>query len=418
MKHRVQFPLFLSTFLTPIPYLGLASVFGMKDLFVLFQRKNRFLNYLIANSVFLIFLVLFANLTNEVKLSYEEVKRLAVLVCSLTTGLYFIARVDIGNYDTRQRNRVILILSLGWLISSKVFWKLPSTLQYANYSWFKFAGASALILFALQIYMMSRFRDSVFVWILLGILLTSISILNDAKSIAIHMLILIFLRLGLTNEFRTRKGILNNVVHNRYRVVRTMIVTLIMVSTIIFMAQSGLLGLRAEALSGQYGNNLSGLLFRARPEFTFSLQILQNLPFLGYGTIADPYNHIRLEIVSSSTLTGQEQHFLLNRILLNGFNLHSWAFDLVARAGFLCFLPIFWYSIQLIRSIFSFELIAKYPGLTYISIVCLEDLFFSPYSWFVSIQIAFSFLGIYLTHSLSKPSDESGTIAKIKHHYD
>ena len=411
MKLRVQLPLFLSTFLTPIPYLGLASVFGLMDFFKSISRRDRYLRLLSGNCVFLVVLVLLANFVNEIELSYEEMKRLAVIVCSLTTGLYFIAKVNKSGNMPLQRNQVILLLSVGWLASSLVFWKLPVTAQYANYSWYKFAGASALILFLLQIFAISKVRDSVTAWIVLGISMSAISVLNNAKSFALLTMILMFLRLGLGNALISRVGSDDASVSRRFRLVRTIIVTTISISAIVFLARSGWLGTRLELLSVQYGRNFSESFFRARPEFTYSMQILQNLPFLGYGTVPDPFNHIQLELVTSSSLTFQEQHFLLNRILVDGFNLHSWTFDLVARAGFLCFIPIFLYAILLVKTIFSFDLISKYPGLSFICIVSLEDLFFSPYSWFVSIQIAFSFLAIYMNHLLKNSEPESREFA-------
>ncbi len=411
MKLRVQIPLFLSTFLTPIPYLGLASVFGLRDFFKSISKKDRHLRLLSGNCVFLVTLVLVANFVNEVELSYEEMKRLAVIVCSLTTGLYFIARVNFGVHSILQRNQVILLLSLGWLASSLVFWKLPVTTQYANYSWYKFAGASALILFLLQIFAISKVRDSITAWIILGISMSAISVLNNAKSFALLTLILMFLRLGLGNAVKLGAWSDTYSISRRFRLVRTIIVTTISISAIVFLARNGWFGTKLEQLSVQYGRNFSESLFRARPEFTYSMQILRNLPFLGYGTVPDPFNHIQLELVTSSSLTIQEQHFLLNRILVDGFNLHSWTFDLVVRAGFLCFIPIFLYAILLIRTIFSFDLISKYPGLSFICIVTLEDLFFSPYSWFVSIQIAFSFLAIYMNQLLKKSELETRELA-------
>ncbi len=413
MKIRVQIPLFFSTFLTPIPYLGLASVLGVRDFFRIVFSRGRFLHLLVGNCLFLIILVLLANLARDVTLSYEEMKRLAVIACSLTTGLYFISRVCIQGYSHLHRNQIILLLSLGWLVSSLVFWELPLTAQYANYSWYKFAGASALILSLLQLFAISKFHDSVSIWIILGLLLTFISILNGAKSFALLTLILMFLRVGLGNALRDRVVSYENFVSRRFRLFRTIIVTAVLVSAIIFLARGGFLGARLEQLSGQYGDDFFESFFRARPELTYSMQILKDLPFLGHGTVSDPFNHVNLQLVTSSSLTFQEQHFLLNRILVNGFNLHSWTFDLVARAGFLCFLPLAWYAFLLIRAIFSFELISNYPGLTFICIVCLEDLFFSPYSWFVSIQIAFSFLAIYMSHQFIAAEREARRIVTI-----
>jgi len=413
MKFRVKLSLFSSTFLTPIPYLGLASIFGLSDLARVVSRKSRFFYILIANCLFLVLLVLIANINNKVKLSYEEMKRLAVLVCSLTTGLYFIAKVNLKGSTSLQRNQAILILALGWLVSSKIFWELPSTSQYVNYSWYKFAGASAFILLSLQLIMVSRFRDSVFAWILLGIALSFISVLNGAKSFALLSLTVVLLRIGLTSELRSKMGLVQNLSFNRFRLFRTILLTVVILVLILFFARNGLLGGRVESLAGQYGSNLSDSFFRARPEFTYSLQILRSLPFFGYGTIADPFNHIHLQLVNSNFLTIQEQHFLLNRILVNGFNLHSWTFDLVARAGFLCFLPLAYYAILLFRSIFSFELISNYPGLTFICTISLVDLFFSPYSWFVSVQIAFSFLAIFLSQQMSKSRDTRRDIGQI-----
>jgi hypothetical protein len=188
--------------------------------------------------------------------------------------------------------------------------------------------------------------------------------------------------------------------------------TIFAMCLILFASRRGLLGVKVTHLVEQYGDNVFALLFRARPEFPFSIQILKQLPFFGFGTVSDPFNHVHLNIVYSSTLSFQEQHFLLNRILSSGFNLHSWCFDLVARAGFLSFIPILIYAAFLIRSIFSYNLISKYPGLTYICIVSLEDLFFSPYSWFVSIQIALSFVAIYLAKESAIPDHGSRIIVK------
>ena len=396
MSARAKILLFLSTFITPIPYLGMASVFGVRYLNVAAKRKNRIHLLIALNCSLVVGLILLSNQVNHVHLSYEEMKRLAALVCAFLSALYFIHSMKSPILTTLQQNSVLLFLALGWLACSRYFWKLPSSIQYQNYSWFKFAGASALIIVCIQLFLVSKYRNSISLWIMLGFSLAAYAVFNDAKSIAIHVLTLTFLRVGMLTEFTT--GIRGTIQHlpSRYRLIRTLSLTLLVIIALIRSSQRGFFGAKISSLAEQYGTGLFGAIVRGRPELPYSIQIVHQLPFLGFGTVSDPFNHLRLQLISSTVLTTQEQHFLINRILTLGFNLHSWAFDVVVRGGFLCFIPIILYAVFLVRSIFSYDLIRYHPGLTYICIVSLEDLFFSPFSWFVSIQIGLTFLAIYM----------------------
>ena len=94
----------------------------------------------------------------------------------------------------------------------------------------------------------------------------------------------------------------------------------------------GILGSRLKNFSTEYGGSLLSSLFRARAEFPVSMQIFGQMPFLGYGTVSDPLNHLRMNILVSDHLSFGEQGFFVLRLFGDGFDVHSWAFNLIFRA--------------------------------------------------------------------------------------
>ncbi len=385
----------------PIPYLGAATPLGLfyaLGIKFKFTKSQRFV--VLATSL-LVVLTFFANKQSSTPLSYEEMKRLAVLVCAASTSIFFYSALRTESSSLKFQNQSLLYLGLGQLLASRIFWELPDTLRYSNYSWYKFAGANALILVAIQLYMISRYANSNRVWIFLGICLTSYSLSQSAKSVAFFTMFIFLLRFSICRSPKLLEKFASNISLSRTRIVKIIGINVLFLLVIRWILGTGLLGERLATLVNQYGSGIVSSINNARPEFQYSLKILSQQPFMGYGTISNPLDNIDIQIDTSNILAFTEQRFLISRILNEGFNLHSWAFDLVVRAGFLCFIPILIYLFQLLKCLTSIDLIRSYPGLIYIVMVSVIDLFFSPYSWFVSSQIAFTFLAIYLRYMMN-----------------
>lgn len=400
MPIRKKLYLFLSSFLIPIPYLGATTVLGFIYSVVLKFKFSKYQMMVIGGSVFLLILTFVANQANSVALSYEEMKRLAVLVCAASTSIYFFCVLRAESSSLKLQNQTLFYLGLGQLLATRIFWDLPDTLQYSNYSWFKYAGANTLIFVAIQFYMISRFSSSMKIWILLGLVLTAYSLLQSAKTVAFVTLFIFLLRFSIYIKLKLVGGLINKVLIDRMNVFKIIVINASLLLVVRWLLGTGLLGDRTANLVNQYGIGFLSILNNGRPEFQYSLKILSQQPFLGYGTISNPLDKVYVNYDKNDFLSYAENRFLITRILSEGFNLHSWTFDLVVRAGFLCFVPIFFYFVQLVKCLMSIDLIRDYPGLVYMVAVSMIDLFLSPYSWFVSSQIAFTFLAIYLRHML------------------
>jgi hypothetical protein len=384
----------------PIPYLGATTALGFFYSLGLKLKFSKYQKMAIAGSIFLVALTFLANQASSVALSYEEMKRLAVLVCATSTSIFFFCVLRTESSTLKFQNQSLFYLGLGQLLATRIFWELPDTLQYSNYSWFKFAGANALILVVIQFYMISRYSSSIKIWIFLGLGLTAYAFSQSAKSIAFITLFIFLLRFSICRNPKLIVGIIKKVSKDRFKVARLIGVNVVLLLAVRWLLGTGLLGERPANLVNQYGSGVVSTLNNARPEFQYSLKILSQQPVLGYGTISNPLDKVYVNINTSDIQSFAEQRFLISRILGEGFNLHSWTFDLVVRGGFLCFIPIFIYFVQLVKCLVSIDLIRDYPGLVYMVVVSMIDLFFSPYSWFVSSQIAFTFIAIYLRHMI------------------
>ncbi len=123
MLFRRKIFLFFSTFIMPIPYLGAATPLGF--IYALgfkfkFSKSQRFV---VLGTSLLIVLTLFANKISSTSLSYEEMKRLAVLVCAASTSIFFYSALRTENSSLKFQNQSLLYLGLGQLLASRIFWE-------------------------------------------------------------------------------------------------------------------------------------------------------------------------------------------------------------------------------------------------------------------------------------------------------
>ena len=380
----------------PIPFLGFGAVIGV--FFALNIRGEFFHLYRKVAFYFamIISLVLLSNWINHQSLSYEEVKRLAALVCSY---LYFVFFHQLsfskGKFSPKVKT-LLLVLVVGELLASIVFWELPQSIFFSSYSWFKFAGSYPLIMLFLIVFASSRIGHRAGMNLAFGLLLFVLTYGQGAKSTALLALLVCLLRYRSLST-NGREQLKNSKSQRRSRLGLVIFIPVFLVLYIFQrLVELGLFGSKLQETATQYGDSLLSSLILARPEIPFSLQVVQQMPFIGFGTLQDPLNHLHLEILSSSVMSYGSQKFLLHRIFDEGFNLHSWGFDLLARGGFLMAIPLFSYLALLFRNTINSKLLVEYPSLYFVNLTCIQDFFFSPYSWFVTIQVAFSIYAYFI----------------------
>ena len=383
---------FLSTFVIPIPYLGLGAFFGFALIVTLKKKRVKELFPFALSIVVLISLVFVANLYNSVTLNYLELKNLSVLVAAFLYFIYF----DYLFFNPKKRQfseyKLLVLIALGELLASFVFWRLPASILYQNYTWFKYRGGYSLILLIFQLFVCSKYKNKASLNFLLGFVVFIFAFSQNAKSIALMALTVAFFRAIALLSISRRKSKRVSTVKKPINFLPVFLPVVVFLVIFQRLVDLGILGSRLKNFSTEYGGSLLISLFRARAEFPVSMQIFGQMPFLGYGTVSDPLNHLRMNILVSDHLSFGEQGFFVLRLFGDGFDVHSWAFNLIFRAGFLCIIPLFLYLVVLIRCARSVDLLLKYPGLYFMVVTCIVDLFFSPYSWFVPIQIALSFL--------------------------
>lgn len=390
---------FLSTAITPVPYLSFCTILGFFIFFKLNLRLNKLHFTLGIATLIMVALILFANRIHNINLNYEELKRILALVFSFLNFIFFEKIVLQRSESKKTRNLVLMWFALGELFASKIFWKLPNVAAYKDYSWFKYAGSYALILLIFQIYAASYISQLPLANLIIGFSIFIFAFLQDAKSTALIVLMMTLLRTRSLHLIDTQSPKKRNSI--KFRTV--FLPAFLILIAIQRLIEAGILGTSLKKISTIYGDSLLNSLLLARPELQFSLQLVKNMPFFGYGTLEHPLNNFSFNIASASNMSYGQQKYLLTRILYEGFNLHSWFFDLLVRGGFMIILPLTLYTIYLFKSIFDLKLLIDYPGIYFIVLTCIQDLFFSPFTWFVSIQIGISFLAINLT-SLNRKS--------------
>ncbi len=380
----------------PIPFLGFGAVVG--TFFALNLRSNYFHVYKKVGlfSLTIIFLTFLSNWIHSQYLNYEEIKRLAVIVSSFLFFVFFMQMSSFKRKSTPKVDRLLLMFVMGVFFASIVFWELPVNSNFSSYTWFKFAGSYPLIMLFFIIFCFSSTGHKPIMNLLLGIFIFIFTFIQGAKSTAL----LAFLVCLLRYRFLSTAGRYERNANKFQSRTRLGIVIFLPVFLFLYVFQRflelGFFGEKLQATATQYGASLFSSLIRARPEIPFSIQIIQQMPFFGYGTIEEPLSILRLEIINSTLMSYGSQKFLLHRILDSGFNLHSWGIDLLVRGGFLMIIPLLCYLILLLRNLVNTRLLMEYPSLYFVNLTCIQDFFFSPYSWFVSVQIAFSLYSFYL----------------------
>ncbi len=380
----------------PIPYLGLGAIIGM--LFAINIKGEFFSLYRKIALYFLlaIGLVLISNWINHVDLNYEEVKRLAVLVSSFFYFVFFYQLSFMKKNNPFKVRRLLSILVIGELCASLIFWELPESIFFSNYSWFKFAGSYPLIMLLFIVFISSPIGHRAGMNLFFGSLLFIFTYSQGAKSTAILAFFVCLLRYrSISTSRREHLGVQRSQLKGRLGLI-IFVPVLLTIYGAQRLLELGLLGRKLQETATLYGDSLFSSLILARPEIPFSLQIFQQMPFFGFGTLQEPLNHLEIEVLNSTVMSYGSQKFLLHRILSDGFNLHSWAFDLLARGGFIMVIPLFFYFGMLLRNTMNSKLLTDHPYLYFSSLTCIQDFFFSPYSWFVTVQIAFSFYGYFI----------------------
>lgn len=383
---------FASTFLIPIPYLGFGALLGF---FLIFNIKRKELTILFPiglGIVSILSLVFLSNVYNSVTLNYNEIKNLVVLIASFLYFVYFNHLFFAKRIESGKRNKILIYIAGGELVASFIFWRLPPSLLYKDYTWFKYRGGYSLILIIFQIFVVTKYRNRISANLLLGLSLFFFSFSQNAKSIALLVLVVTIFRVLLLSSMGNRHPLQESKSSFRLNFFKISIPSVIFILLFQRLVELGIFGERLKSFGTEYGGSLILSIFQARAEFPLSMQILKQMSFFGYGTISDPLNHLNIDISVSNHMSYGSQKYFILRTLGDGFDLHSWAFNLIVRAGFLVIIPIALYLAMLIRCAINMDLLTEYPGLYFIVLTCIVDLFFSPYSWFVPIQIALSFL--------------------------
>jgi len=381
---------FAAFFLIPIPFVGLASFLGI----LLFPFQPRDIRDKTSTKILLFvfvisFYTLAINHVLQISLPYEELKRFFVPLAAF--GNFFLLRTlvpKIGNFESfLSRAKVLVFFALGgFTLATAVWWKLP--LGYESYSWFKYIGGGALFALIFQTLGFVKIEWRRIVFFGAGVMLSILSILQNAKGLGVLTILctLLFSLNSSKNTPNEKKGF----------GIKGYLLPLSGVFALFFGSVSGIFGSYIQSHLGQYGNNFLEASFNARPEFSLSLFILKKVTFFGLGTPSGPQFYL-LEGYKFRNMDYGLQLNFSHRVLGDGINLHSWAFDEILRFGVVGMIICLSYVVILIQTLRSPILLREFPGMYFIVLSCLYSFFFSPFDWFTSIGIGISLYAYWLT---------------------
>lgn len=389
--------IFLSIFLTPIPYVSLATLCGI-FIFLKISKVELFSRRAVTLAFLMILAVLTSAHINETEVDYEETKRLVGVAACAFNLVFFIVILKKWEKSEEERSFSLLFIFFSFLLTTFFWYSAKITSVGDGYPWLKFYGAAPLAIFVSQLSAHSRLRGMKSSNAILGLICGVVFYLNDAKSASI-LIIIGSLALQKYSYRDVPKLPLNSNVKidkfHQFSIMRFGIVSFMSAAAFWYSGYRGYLGTFAQSILSPYGGNLFAAIVNARPELRISIAALSEMPWYGLGT---PENGMRFalgSVISAEDISIVNLNLINQRVLGDGLNVHSWFFELILRGGFFqvfMFVPLLYCVFQVIKRP---NLFSHLPGLYIANLFTFFDLFFSPFTWFSPIQISFALLGYY-----------------------
>ncbi len=385
---------FLAVFVSPQPFLCFASFLGLLitlkfSKLATVSRKSVVLSIAMASTV------LISAKINETSIDYEEKKRLIGLVASSLNFVFLQSIFSKFVSDDRTRQRHFLLLSTAFLCSTYFWYIYKIEDGEGNYSWLKYYGVVSVSIFLAQISRISILRRSNNSILWLGSISATLFYLDDAKSASIIVISgsLILRRFAFSNRA------LGSMSHSRTESPKGKFLLAMYFMGVFFLFSflwnlgfRGFLGARVQSNLVVYGPSIISSLFDARPELRISLNALKSMPWYGFGTPSDGMGFALGTFADPGEMTMVNVRMVNLRVLGEGLNVHSWFFEMLLRGGFITIVVFIPLVILLFRVIINPANFSNYPGLYMVSLFTTFDLFFSPFTWFSPIQLAFALL--------------------------
>lgn len=392
---------FLSVFVSPQPFLCFASILGML-MTLKFSKLAKISRNSVVLSLAMISTVIISAKINETSIDYEEKKRLIGVLASSLNFLFLRSFFSKFACDDKARQRVFLLLSSAFLCSTYFWYIYKIGDGEGNYSWLKYYGVVSLSIFLAQISRISILRRSNNSILWLGSISAILFYLDDAKSASIIAISgsLILRKFAFSNR------IVRDTTHSRaekpkgkFLLSMYFIGVFFLFSFLWNLGFRGFLGARAQSSLAVYGPSIFSSLFDARPELKISLNALKTMPWYGFGTPSDAMGFALGTFADPGNMSMLNMRMVNLRVLGEGLNVHSWFFEMLLRGGYIMiilFIPLMMLLFRVITNPANFT---NYPGLYMVSLFTMFDLFFSPFTWFSPIQVAFALLSAdFLNH--------------------
>jgi hypothetical protein len=392
------FLIFFAIFLAPIPYVSLATFCGMVTCLLL-NKFDLFSKRVLMFAVLMILGVLISARLNDTEINYEETKRLIGIIAAAFNFIFFSNYFNKVIKSEEDRISAILFLSFAFVFTTYFWYSVKIVGDGNSYPWLKFYGALPVAFFLVQMSRHPLFSKIKMFTAVSGMACGFLFYLNGAKSAA---LLVTFGSLAL-QKYAFQKNIKKQ--DSSYAAGRTFsqfrfflfaLTSTVFASVIWYSGDQGYFGAGARSTFSTYGGNFFTAIINARPELRISLAAIGEMPWYGFGT---PENGMRFALGSfvSAGEIGSVNSFLINkRALGDGLNVHSWFFEMILRVGFiqlLLFVPLIFCLISVLKRP---NLFANLPGLYIVCLFTTWDLFFSPFTWFSPLQIAFALMAFQI----------------------
>lgn len=401
---------FFAIFISPLPFLCLASIVGLL-MTLKFSKLAKLSQKSVVLSLAMVSTVLISAKINETSVDYEEKKRLIGLVAASLNFVFFQSFFLKFASDNRNRQRYFLLLSTAFLFSTYFWYIYKIDDGEGNYSWLKYYGAVSVSIFLSQISQISIFRRSNNSILWMGSILALIFYLDDAKSASI----IVFSGSLILRKFAFSNRALRNLTHSQTENPKGKSFLLIyfigvffLFSTIWNLGFRGFLGARVQSSLDIYGPTIFSSLFDARPELMISLNAIKLMPWYGFGTPSDGMVFALGTFANPWNMSLVNMRLINLRVLGEGLNVHSWFFEMLLRGGFIMIVMFIPLLMVLSRVIINPANFSDYPGLYMAALFTMFDLFFSPFTWFSPIQVAFALLAVDFLNNQTRERHSNG----------
>lgn len=388
------FFIFFAILLTPVPYVSFATFCGI----VICLRINKidlFSKRVLMFAVLMVLGVLISARFNDTKVDYEETKRLIGIIAAALNFIFFSNYFNKVFKSEEERTSAILFSFFAVLFTTFFWYSVKIDDAGTAYPWLKFYGTGPLAIMLVQLSRHPLFSKIRMFTAASGIACGFLFYLNEAKSAALMVIFgsLIVQKYAIhNNKDKYDSSYAVRRTFSQFKVFVFVLTFTTFTSVIWYSGYQGYLGTGARSAFSNYGANFATVIFKARPELNISLAAIGEMPWYGFGT---PENGMRFALgsfVSAREISSVDAFLINKRVLGDGLNVHSWFFEMILRVGFiqlLLFVPLIFCLISVVRQP---NLFANLPGLYIACLFTTFDLFFSPFTWFSPLQIAFALM--------------------------